>query len=44
MKQSGLKTEAAFAQALGLSGNPYQVILELENRNDEELSILVVSQ
>ncbi|MBE7635300.1 DUF4269 domain-containing protein [Sneathiella sp. P13V-1] len=37
LKQQGLKTEPAFAKTLGLTGDPYEVILELENRSDYEL-------
>ena len=43
LKQNGLKTEPAFAAALGLSGDPYSVILEIEDLNDAELAQLIIN-
>ena len=40
LKQSGLKTEPAFARLLALEGDPYEAMLELENLSDEELVAL----
>lgn len=37
LKQNGLKTEPAFASLLQLEGNPYDVMLELENKSDEAI-------
>ena len=41
-KQAGMKTEPTFASALGLSGDPYQAVLALENCDDRELSSLAI--
>ena len=37
LKNKGLKTEPAICQVLGLRGDPYTAILELESWSDEEL-------
>lgn len=37
LKEGGLKTEPAFATALGLSGDPYEAVLAIENLTDKEL-------
>ena len=39
-KQSGLKTEPAFARLLALEGDPYEAMLELEKLSDDELVAL----
>lgn len=41
LKRAGIKTEPAFAQALGVTGDPYQTILNLEFRTNSELYALV---
>ena len=43
LKQQGLKTEPAFAKTLGLSGDPYEAILELESKSDQELNDLILN-
>lgn len=40
-KLAGQKTEPAFAEALGLSGEPYEAVLDLENLSDSELADLI---
>lgn len=41
LKQRGVKTEPAFAQLLGLRGEPYEAMLELGECSDEELRRLL---
>lgn len=41
LKQKGIKTEPAFAQTLGLEGNPYVAMLELEQSCDLTLKHLI---
>ncbi len=41
LKQSGLKTEPAFAKALNLSGDPYQALIDIRKKSDSELAILL---
>jgi len=38
LKQSGIKTESAFAQLLGIKGDPYAELLDLENLTIEEIA------
>jgi hypothetical protein len=40
-RNDGLKTEPAFAAALGLSGDPYAKLLELERQADADLVALL---
>ena len=41
LKRSGVKTEPAFASALGLAGDPYEAVLELDRWSDAALRDLV---
>lgn len=44
LKAEGLKTEPAFAEYLGLSGDPYQAMLKLEQMSDPVIRLLRASR
>lgn len=44
LKQTGLKTEPAFATALDLPGDPYTAILDVENINNDELQKIIANR
>lgn len=41
LKQTGLKTEPAFAKLLNLSGDPYQALLDIRKKSEAELLTLL---
>jgi hypothetical protein len=41
LRKAGMKTEPAFAHLLGLEGDPYERILEINTMTEEQLKILV---
>lgn len=41
LKELGTKTEAAFAKVLGLSGDPYQALLDIRKKSESELLSLL---
>lgn len=43
-KRDGMKTEPAFARLLGLSGDPYEAVLQLDGKSDAVLSAMLESR
>lgn len=44
LKQSGIKTEPAFAAVMGLAGDPYDEILRIYDLSDPELEVFLKSR
>ena len=44
LKRDGLKTEPAFANVLGLTGDPYKSILALEKLSNEDLANIIANR
>lgn len=44
LKRAGQKTEPAFATLLGLSGDPYEAMLELEGYSEQQLAQLLADR
>ncbi len=41
LREAGIKSEPAFARVLGIKGDPYNAMLELEQLNDHQLMMLL---
>jgi hypothetical protein len=41
LRETGVKTEPAFAIVLGLSGDPYEALIELYGKSDTDLAVLI---
>lgn len=41
LRKQGLKTEPAFTEALGLHGDAYQILLDLQRKSESELKLLL---
>ena len=41
LKEAGVKTEPAFAEALGLTGDAYQALLDIRKKSEAELLTLL---
>jgi hypothetical protein len=43
LKNGGIKTEPAVAQLLGLAGDPYQAVIQLQDQDDEALLSIITA-